>query len=137
MSRAVRPGWLVTVVAIPALLASGATATPTADERRPARLVVDGATVAGLHPGERDRLTVTVRNRAGRTVEVTSVTAGVRTTPRGCAASLLRIGSATPGTRLRSGRTLRVRLPIRLAKSAPDACQGVRFQLTLRARARR
>lgn len=138
MTRTARPARLAAIVLVPVLLlaavAAGAAGT---HERRPAGLAVQGSSVSGLVPGRADRLTVTIRNKTRKPVRITAVTAKVRTAPPGCPASMLKVGSVKPAGRLRPGRSLAVRLPVQLVRTAPDACQGVRFPLAVRASARR
>lgn len=134
MSRAARPVALLAALAVvAALLAAAAVGRPGGAEqpRRPA-LTVHGS-VSGLYPGVRTTLGVVVRNRSGRPVRVRLVEARVRRPVRACPTTVLRIDAARPGRVLRPGARTVVRLPVRLHRAAPDACQGVTFPLSLRA----
>lgn len=138
MTRAARPvGPLLAIAVVLVLLVAGVAAGLAGSPERPRRsgLSVQG-TVDGLYPGQVTTIDVTVRNRTSRAVRVSLVTARVRTAPQGCPTSVLRLGAARPDRVLRPGRRAVVPLPVSLDGSAPDACQGVTFPLSLRAVAR-
>ncbi len=92
--------------------------------------------VSGLYPGGTGSLAIQVSNPRATTVIVTSVQVRVRNAGPGCAARNLRI----PGQRLRLAvaphASSRTRLQVSMIADAPGACQGARFPLRFRAKAK-
>jgi hypothetical protein len=116
------------------LLATTALALPGVVERpRKAGLsVTQRGAVSGLYPGRSTTATVVVRNTSTKPVKVRSVTARPQSAP-GCPASMLRVGRASAPKVLKPRRSVVVRLPVELSRSAPDTCQGRSFRLVLKA----
>lgn len=85
--------------------------------------------VRGLYPGRQARLTLTISNRNRSAIRVTSIRVRVGSAP-GCAASNLRVASFRGSLRVRAMGKRRLRRPLRMSPSAPDACMGARFKLT-------
>jgi hypothetical protein len=90
-----------------------------------------------LYPGVRRPLVVSIRNRHRRAVTVRSVRVRVRRAPRGCPRRALRLGRFAGGLRVPARRRRVLRLRARLVARAANACQGARFGLRVRARARK
>jgi len=117
-----------------ALLSSGARAErgdpdPVTPARRTsARFALRGG-VQGLYPGAHARMTVVVRNRTNEPLELHRVSTRVADAAPGCPAGSL-VVRRFRGDRIVPARgSVRVRVRVRLRRSAPDACQGVRFPL--------
>lgn len=89
-------------------------------------------TVAGLVPGRRVPLRLTVGNADAQPILVTSVTATAQPAGRSCPASLLDITSYTgsPQTIVAGRGQSVIELSITLSAAAPDSCRGVSFPLT-------
>lgn len=104
------------------------------DTTHPVSLRVRGH-VTGLYPGARKRMRVTIRNPFPYAIEVTLVKAKAADPVPGCSGSMVRVRRYRRATAIDAGRLAVVRVRVRLLRAAPDACQGVRFPLTFRARA--
>jgi hypothetical protein len=88
----------------------------------------------GLYPGSEKRMRVKVRNRLRHPVKVRSVRAIVRRAGPGCPARNLVARAYRGSQRIPPHRARRVGLAIAMRPRAPDACQGTRFPLHLKAR---
>lgn len=88
----------------------------------------------GLYPGRRARFAVTVSNRNGFAIRVTSIRVRVGNAA-GCARTNLVVGNFRGTLRVGAKRKRRVWLPIAMRRSAPNACIGARFKLTYSGRA--
>jgi len=118
-----------------ALVASGAQAererlAPEPSARpTPASLAVRGG-VHGLFPGSRTRMPVIVRNRTHAPVELQRIVVRVGAASPRCPARYLVVRRFRGERTIPARGAVRVRLKVRLRRSAPDACQSVRFPLT-------
>lgn len=126
---------VVAAAVLLALVSSGAradrerSATEPSARPAPASLAVRGG-VHGLSPGSRTRMPVTVRNRTHAPLELRRIVVRVAPASPRCPARYL-VVRRFRGERIVPARgTVRVRLKVRLRRSAPDACQGRRFPLT-------
>jgi hypothetical protein len=91
--------------------------------------------VAGLYPGAMKQMRVRIRNPHPfpirvRTLKVRALDASV-----GCRASTLRIARAKVKEPVPAGRTLKVRVPVRMRRAAPSACMGARYPIRFSATA--
>jgi hypothetical protein len=85
--------------------------------------------VGGLYPGRRKHFALTVSNRNGFPIRVTSIRVRV-VNAAGCARSNLVVGSFRGSLRVGAKRKRRVWLPITMRRGATDVCIGARFKLT-------
>jgi len=92
------------------------------------------AQIRGLYPGRSAYLWVRVRNTGDGPVVLTLVRTRVRDASQECAASNLRVHRFRGGRWIPAHGLVRVRVRVRMSPDAADACQGVRFPLTLHAR---
>ena len=90
--------------------------------------------VRGLYPGRQALLRLRVTNRRNFPIRVTSIRVKVAGAP-GCAASNVRVTSFRGSRRIWRRGTRRLRLPISMSSTAPDACMRARFKLTYAGRA--
>lgn len=90
--------------------------------------------VRGLYPGRQALLRLRVTNRRNFPIRVTSIRVKVAGT-QGCAASNIRVTGFRGSRRIWRRGTRRLRLPISMSSTAPDACMGARFKLTYAGRA--
>jgi hypothetical protein len=102
--------------------------------RRPAVSVTGHA--GGLYPGKVAKLHVVVRNTSPSQIVVRRVSARVGDAAPGCSGSVLRVKPLRAHMRIRPGKRVRTKLVVTMLPIAPDACQGVTFPITFRARAR-
>jgi len=118
-------------------LASPGTHSPTAKAagKNSHRLRVHGH-IQGLYPGAAQRLRVKVRNGYRRDIVVRKVRAIVGDGGPGCTRQNLWTKRFRGHRRIRAHKSRRVSLPIGMQAGAPQACQGARFPLRFRARAR-
>jgi hypothetical protein len=121
------------VVAVALVLSIVATAS-TAGKRAGEPFRISGS-VAGLYPGSRLplRLTLTNPNRHG--IRVTSLDVGVRAAGRACRGSNLTVSKLEKPRWVRRRDSRVVMLWATLAESAPAACRGARFELAFSGRA--
>jgi hypothetical protein len=142
----VRKPFRVTIVAplLAGILAVSAAAvagtwsvrTPEAGGEAPRTLVLHGK-VRGLYPGKARPLRVRVHNSLSVRVGVYRVSARARRTtgPLGrCPARVIWIKPWRGMRFVPAGATRSIRLRVRLARRAPDRCQGVRWRVTYDAR---
>jgi len=120
------------VLVIAAVLATGAVgayaATGSGGASQSEPLALSGS-VTGLVPGARRAIAVEVTNPNAREATVTDVAVAVTGEQAGCPASALEVGRiATPLT-VPAAASRTTALPVTLAASAPDACQGASFAL--------
>lgn len=123
-----------------AVAAYAAIAPPSVEPGEPLKasrpaLVIKGH-VNDLYPGVRTKLAARVRNRSPRPVRILGLKGKVRRASPECGRRYLRVRKARPKRLLAPGRGIRVRLRVRLASVAPDACMHARWPLRFRARAR-
>jgi hypothetical protein len=85
--------------------------------------------VQGLYPGARRELPLMVVNRTGNPMRVTAIRVRVGDANAGCASATLVPTSFRGSMRVPAGSIRRLRLPIRMRVSAPDACQGASYPL--------
>ncbi len=91
-----------------------------------------------LYPGKATKLVLHVRNPLDIAVKVTRLTVrvGMGTGPYGqCAARTLRVRPWTGHRRIPADATKKLRLPIKMRRSAPGNCIGTRYPLTYYAKA--
>lgn len=93
----------------------------------PGELGVSVGSVGGLYPGHRVKLRVTYRNPYSFPIVIDSVKVRARGAA-GCRARQLMRPKA-PHPRLPSHSLVASKIKVGMRKSAPDACQGVRFAL--------
>ena len=86
--------------------------------------------LVGLYPGLSTKVRVKVTNRGASPITLTQLKAKVKSTTVGCSAGTLKISPFKGRKRIGRHATVTVRLPARLSASAPDACQGTRYQLS-------
>ena len=92
--------------------------------------------VGGLYPGVELPLPVTVENRSGRKLVLTKVRANPRDAGPGCRAGNVRVRDRRLKMRIAAHAKVRVRLRVTMKADAANACQGARFPIDFRARAR-
>jgi hypothetical protein len=124
-----------TAVLLTLTAAHAALADRDRDERRKQRVELRGR-VAGLFPGEQRPLVVTLANRTDRLVRVSRVVVHPSRAAKGCGADQLRARPVRTNVVIEPDRRAAVSVPVRLAPTAPDACQGVTFPLRMRASVR-
>jgi hypothetical protein len=93
----------------------------------PGKLGVSVGSVGGLYPGHRVKLRVKYRNPYSFPIAIDSVKVRARGT-LGCPARQL-MRPKTPHPRLPAHSIVASKIKVGMRKSAPDACQGVRFAL--------
>ena len=118
------------------VLVAGALTSAIAVPRSPVARVAAGPAirpfvvrghVSGLYPGVRKHMRVVVRNPESFAVRVTRVTAGVSNASRACRARNVRIVRFTGSRTIPGHGRIRIYLPTRMRRRAPNACQGARF----------
>ena len=92
--------------------------------------------VGGLYPGAELPLPVTVENRSGRKLVLTKVRANPRDAGPGCRSGNIRVRDRRLKAPIAARGTVRVRLRVTMKANAANACQGARFPIGFRARAR-
>ena len=92
--------------------------------------------VGGLYPGVELPLPVTVENRSGRKLVLTKIRAKPRNAGPGCGAGNIRVRDRRLQVPIAAHGTARVRLRVTMKPGAANACQGTRFPIGFRARAR-
>lgn len=97
------------------------------------RLGVRVGSVGGLYPGHRVKLGVRYVNPYSFPIVINSVTIRAHGTARCTARQLMR--PKTPRLRLPSRSSVTSTIKVGMRRSAPDACQGVRFAVRVRATA--
>lgn len=125
---------LIVMTAIAAIAVAGAYTTPGFGDQAVLTSSQGGAFairghVVGLYPGRQARLRLKITNRNSFAIRVTSIRVKVGSAP-GCAAANLRVTAFRGSLRVSPMRTRRLRRPISMSASAPDACMGARFKLT-------
>jgi hypothetical protein len=126
---------IVAVLLLLALLATGAEAERRApvqeDEttRAPIPLTVRGH-VRGLYPGAWTGMRVTVVNHNDRPIDFDRVLARVARARPGCGRRYLVVRGSHRERLVPPHGRIRLRLKVRLRRTAPDACQGARFPIT-------
>lgn len=88
-----------------------------------------GGSVGGLYPGDSTELVLTVSNPQRFPIVVSSISTIVNRPRAACSASYLRVGRFSGHLRVRTHASAQVSVVIALAEAAPDACQGMRFEL--------
>jgi hypothetical protein len=86
-------------------------------------------TVTGLYPGSTLALALTLTNRNNFPITVNSVSIAVAGASATCPASNLTGGALSAPVRVAANSSSVGTLPITMARSAPDACQGATFPL--------
>jgi hypothetical protein len=117
---------IATVLATGAVGAYAAAGSGGTSQNDP--LALSGS-VSGLVPGARRTIEIQVTNPNGREVTVTDVAVGVTAERTGCPASALEVGHASTPLAVPASGSSTTTLPVTLAASAPDACQGASFAL--------
>ncbi len=90
--------------------------------------------VDGLYPGVKTVLHAKARNRSHRPLRLLRVKTRVGSPSAACDRVSLRAKRIRPRVVIGAHHRRRLRIPVRLRASAPDACQGAAFPLRYRAR---
>jgi hypothetical protein len=90
-----------------------------------------------LYPGIRTRMRVYVQNFRPWAISVTRISVRVGSLVRGCSGTNLRIRTFRGHLRVSGWSRRRLRMRVRMLRSAPDACQAIRFSLRYSATASR
>lgn len=109
-------------------LAVAASGSATAGDEQGAPLTLTG-TVEGLTPGAARDLPVTIANPNAKPRVVAAITTAVTATPPSCPDAALRVGDLPAPVTVPGDASAVGHLPVRLAATAPDACQGAVFAL--------
>jgi hypothetical protein len=83
--------------------------------------------VAGLFPGKRLPLVLTVTNPEKVTITVTSISTTVGKASRGCLAANLKVTKFSGHLVVAAGKKAKATVEVTMAHSAPNACQGTHF----------
>jgi hypothetical protein len=86
--------------------------------------------VGGLYPGASRGLRLTVVNRSPSPLSVTSIRVSVGDANPGCGSATLVPTSFRGSVWIQAWNIKRLKLPVRMRLSAPDACQGALYPLT-------
>jgi hypothetical protein len=97
------------------------------------RLTLRGS-ARGLYPGAERWVRIVVRNRTDRDVRLLRLSRRVTDAPAGCPTRALWIGRPRSLPVIAAGGRARIRVRVRMRRSAPDACQGAVFRVRFRAR---
>lgn len=89
----------------------------------------------GLYPGGTRKMRVRVGNPHPFPIVVKRVRVTRRGGAAGCPGTAVGVRPFRGSRRVAPGRTAAIRMKIRLAAGAPDACQGVTFRLTFSGKA--
>ena len=93
--------------------------------------------VEGLNPGVPATLSAKVKNNSGRTVKVKSLRVTVGDAGPACPRNLLTVQKAkTKKKALKPRKTHTMPMTITLSAGVPDACQGAKFPLQFKAKAK-
>lgn len=92
--------------------------------------------VTGLYPGARAAIKVRIRNRSRRALTLTSLRTRPLDAGAGCLARNLRVATVRRKVVIRPRGRRSLRVPVAMSANAADACQGARFPLRFRLRAR-
>jgi hypothetical protein len=137
-----KPGAIALVLGL--CVATWAQADPGGPRASTARIgpvkrpvVTLSGSVSGLYPGAIRRLPVTFVNRTRSKVVLQRMTVRVLLARRGCEARELVVSRLPRRLRISRRRRARAWLTVWLSRTAPNACQGARFTLRVRARVRR
>jgi hypothetical protein len=129
------PGRAVAALAgVAALLAFSLSAFGAPRPKQPTRSFKLSGSVQGLYPGGRRTLTVAVRSPYRRGLRLVSLRVSVRDAGPACRASNLSVGPFRGFVNVRPRGVRLVRLAVRMARSAGDACRGARFPLRIAAK---
>ena len=90
--------------------------------------------VDGLYPGVKTVLHAKARNRSHPPLRLVRVKTRVGSPTAACDRVVLRAKRIRPRIVIGAHHRRRLRIPVRLQASAPDACQGAAFPLRYRAR---
>jgi hypothetical protein len=131
--RLVRAG-LVGLLAIVLTAATAIGSTGVGRAKRGQAFSLSGH-VAGLLPGERKLLVITVRNRGRRALRVRVVTTRVLDASGACKARNLRVASFHGALRVAAHRSREIAVPASMRVDSPSACQGAVFRLAFHGRA--
>lgn len=113
----------------------GHTTTPTRPPDNPAHTFTLSGQVAGLYPGGTRDLTVRITNPGNIALRVTTVQVTVRDASSVCRASNLVASSYSGRAYVGKHATVSVTVPVRMVRTAPDACQNATFPLVFHAEA--
>jgi hypothetical protein len=122
-------------VALPAQRAASATlygngiSWQTTAVTTPSRTFTISGSIGGLWPGKAARLVLAVHNPQPYAIAVTSISTTVESPGVPCAASALSVRAFAGMLHVGAKATAHVSVPITLAHSAPDACEGAVFPL--------
>jgi hypothetical protein len=134
--RVVRPG--VALLVIAGLVVAGTLTGREAVGSSPSvglphRLALRGR-AQGLYPGAVKPMRIVVRNRTDRDVRLVALARRVSEAPAGCPVSVLKVRRPRALPVVPAGGRVAVFVRVHLLRSAPDACQGAVFRVTLRAK---
>ena len=108
-----------------------------APAKRGAHLRVHG-TVVGLYPGARKKLHVHVRNTSPRSMQLRALRTKPSDASAACARDYLHVKRMKRSrARVPGNSRTTVNVSVRMAASAPDACQGASWPLRYRVRVKR
>jgi hypothetical protein len=119
------------------VLGGRALALVMSEKDAPGHAFTISGTAAGLAPGKRVPLRLTVSNPDAQPILVTSATATAQSASKSCPASLLSITafSGNPQTVVAGRGKAVIELSITLSAQAPDSCRKVSFPLTFNGKA--
>ena len=110
---------------------------PFAAAKHKAHIRVHGK-VGGLYPGAHKKLRVHVHNKAGSRMWVKAVRTKVRDASSSCASDFLDVQQKKQRHRhVPPHSKKKIKLKVRLASAAPDACQGAKWPLQYTVRVKR
>lgn len=122
---------LIGILVVP--IASGIEPLPRSAADLRHQLTLRGR-AAALYPGGTRPMRVLIRNRTDRDVRLVRLSRRVVRAAPGCPTRALRVRRPRALPVVPAGGRARMRLRVRLLRSAPDACQGVVFVVRFRAR---
>ena len=125
---------IVLLIALYAVTNLAFAATPLGPPHSSRAFRVSGR-VKGLHPGARVRMRAKIQNTSRSAIIVTSIVVKVGNPSNRCRGTNVHIKPFRGGAHVGAGQMSSVRLRVRMRRSAPDACQDVRFPLTFSAKA--
>jgi len=118
-------GLVLTCVAV----LNACTTGPTDPEPQPIKDFLIAGEVTGLYPGGQSEVPVEVQNPNSSELMVTDISVVASDGSTQCGAAYLSVGNIGGPVAVPPLGRATIRLPVSLAESAPDACQGVTFPL--------
>lgn len=117
-----------------ALAGSGTSGASTGSGASSSAFSIAGNT-GGLFPGLTVNMTLTVNNREHFAIDVTSITSMVSNGSSLCPAANVSVGAFSGNMVVAAGGTATTAVPVTMAYSAPDPCQGLTFPFAYRGQA--